>query len=234
MKGRDLLKFRCTGCGNCCGLRVVVTDEDVRRLLAGTGLPINKIVKFYDADEVVGNAREQGWVRFGPDRAGRRVMALLEGRDGNCKFLKDDRCVVYEHRPVTCRMYPFNLEFDDTGRRVTKLEINDAVECPFERDGHNTLREIKRIHFWDDAQDDTYFTKVRAWNRRRPYGTEKEFLAYLGLIEETPAMRRKRLARESKQTRDREALCDLRKLDIKQLSPKQALATLKDLKKLVK
>ena len=57
MKGRELLKFRCTGCGNCCKLRVVVTDADVRRLMDHTGLPAQKIVYFYSADEVDGSSR---------------------------------------------------------------------------------------------------------------------------------------------------------------------------------
>ena len=69
------------------------------------------------------------------------------------------------------------------------MEINDACECPFELDGHNRLTDLKKTWYWDDKQDDAYFTRITRWNRRRRIGTEREFLEYLGLAE--PARTRK-------------------------------------------
>ena len=182
MEGREFLKLRCTGCGNCCKLRVVVTDADVRKLMEYTGLSAKRVVKFYTPDEVDDPPRGPEWIKFGPRLRDRRLMALRD-RHGACQFLKDDRCTVYEARPVTCRVYPFNLSFDETGRRVKAIEINDACECKYELDDKVDLRAVKRVWFQDDRQDDAYFARVAEWGRRERYGTQKEFLEFLGLAE---------------------------------------------------
>ena len=186
MEGKELLKFRCTDCGNCCKLRVVVTDMDLARLMAGTGLPPKKIVRFYGPDDIEGKPRGKGWINFSPRLEDRRVMALREQRGGACVFFKNNRCTVYPHRPVTCRVYPFNLEFDNNGRRVSGIEINDACQCDYDLEGKVSLRELKRNDGWDDQQDEVFFAKIRYWNRTRKLGTQREFLEYLKLDELVP------------------------------------------------
>ena len=170
MEGREFLKFRCTGCANCCKLRVVVTDADVRQLMEYTGLPANRVVKFYTPDEVDDPPRGPEWIKFGPRLRDRRLMALRD-RHGACQFLKEDRCTVYEARPVTCRVY--------------------ACECKYELDDKVDLRAVKRVWFQDDRQDNAYFARVSEWGRRKSYGTQKEFLEFVGLAEPAPSQSRR-------------------------------------------
>jgi Fe-S-cluster containining protein len=171
------LKFRCSGCAVCCTEPVVpVTHQDVARIMNANGHTAKEIVRFFDADEVLADRRIPLWVEL---RQGRRLMGLRKQR-GRCLFLQRGRCQIYPHRPVTCRLFPFNVYLDST-RQVESMEINDAVKCDYSLDGKNTLRAVQALYFRDEKQDETYFAKVRRWNAERPNGTAQEFLVFLGL-----------------------------------------------------
>jgi Fe-S-cluster containining protein len=38
------------------------------------------------------------------------VYEMKKSTYGKCLFLKDNRCTNYEHRPLICRFYPFELK----------------------------------------------------------------------------------------------------------------------------
>ena len=118
---------------------------------------------------------------------GKRVMGLKKGFDEKeqkegCKFYLDQRCTVYEHRPVTCRVWPFTLSLDGEGKRITKMEINDALPCPFELDGKNDPKSLIKNWQWDDQQDEEWETSVKSWNAQRKGGSAEEFFKHLCLI----------------------------------------------------
>jgi Predicted Fe-S-cluster oxidoreductase len=47
--------------------------------------------------------------------------------EGDCVFLKDNKCTIYELRPLICRFYPFELKFDaDKDTHV----FSATSECP--------------------------------------------------------------------------------------------------------
>jgi Fe-S-cluster containining protein len=57
--------------------------------------------------------------------------------EGNCIFLKNKACTIYEHRPVICRFYPFEF-------RPTKSHVNEFLatdECPGIDKGPRPLRK---------------------------------------------------------------------------------------------
>src|SRR5690606_28695269 len=109
---QELFKFRCTGCGNCCkGTIVMLTDHDVRRLVDGAGYAPREFVRFFGEDEVQMAKRHPFWIQF----QRRRAAMGLRWKPGRCTFLdRDDRCSVYEHRPLACREHPFNVTFSET------------------------------------------------------------------------------------------------------------------------
>ncbi|MET0586201.1 MAG: YkgJ family cysteine cluster protein [Candidatus Binatia bacterium] len=176
---RRYLKFRCTGCGNCCRNTVVcITDGDIRRIVEGTGKSPRDFVRFYTHDEVAVAREDQLWVNFD---TGRSVMGLRAVRD-HCIFLDNEtnRCTIYEHRPLTCRDYPFSITFSDTGA-VEKISLRHIVKCPHEWDGDNSRRELKRIASWNERQEESYVKKVKAWNQKESGPkTRPEFLRFLG------------------------------------------------------
>ncbi len=176
---RRLLRFRCTGCGNCCkDTRVMVTDADVRRIMQGTGLPAAEIVRFAGEEQIEVARRSAWWVRLGETRA----VMILQRRDHHCTFLDGaDRCTIYEHRPVTCREHPLEADFDARGR-LTGLRRSDIVACPHEWDGAIPVAELRDVTRWNERQTEDYTTKVAAWNRLHAGPrTRPAFLRYLGL-----------------------------------------------------
>jgi len=114
--GERGLRFQCTMCGNCCtgppGY-VLVTDTEVDRLAARTGLSRAEFTKRYTE-----------LTRKGLSLAERRTR---HGFD--CVFLDRDSipgkaiCSVYEDRPSQCRSWPFwedNLRSPDAWRNARR------------------------------------------------------------------------------------------------------------------
>jgi Fe-S-cluster containining protein len=185
---RTLLRFRCTGCGKCCTEPVVpVTERDVARIMKATGQTARKVVHFFTPAEVKSDPSSTIWTKL---RQGKRVMGLRRIR-GHCQYLRRNRCLIYPHRPVTCRLFPFNIFFDAKGA-VEDLEINDIVNCEYDLDGRVSLERVRALYFEDERRDEVLVERVKLWNHERPNGTASEFLAYLGLDENAP----KRTSRE--------------------------------------
>ena len=173
------LKFRCTGCGNCCRDTVVcITDGDVKRIVEATGLSPLKFVQFYDHDEVSMSENDPLWISF-TDR--KSVMGLRSTHD-RCIFLDDktNLCGIYEIRPVTCRDHPFNVTFSDSGA-VEKISLSKIVQCPHAWDGNISKRELRRVDTWNERQEESYLAKLIVWNKqKRGPKTRPGFLRFLG------------------------------------------------------
>ncbi len=177
---RKYLKFRCTGCGNCCrGTVVLITDDDVNRIVQGIGRDPRDFVRFYDEERVEIAKSSPWWIRVGAKRA---VMALRWQRGPRCIFLSaDNDCTIYEHRPVVCREHPFNVTLSESGA-VQRMTINRVVDCPHDWDGNRTRREIGRVARWNQRQADDFTGKIKTWNRGAKSRTRPGFLRFLGLI----------------------------------------------------
>lgn len=179
--GEELLAFRCTMCGNCCTQTIVpVTAADVARLAAGTGIPAERIVTFHAADDFSSGAEDLSYAELD---VGRRVMCLRRRKvgDGNvCRFYGKDGCSVYEHRPLTCRQWPFDVTLDGRGH-LQGLAVMDSVPCPYELDGHIDARELSRGTQVSQSADRRWAEQVARWNKRHPGGTTQAFLAFVGL-----------------------------------------------------
>jgi len=173
-----LLKFNCTGCGNCCRDTVVcLTDADVQRIIEGTGKPAESFVQFYEDDGVALAKSSPFWVSFGDKPA---VMGLRSTR-GHCVFLdRENRCTIYEHRPVTCRQHPFDIQLSKSGA-VRHLSISGVVDCPHGWEGKIAKRGLRTLLCWNDRQVTRYFAKVQQWRHMRAVvKTPKAFLQFLG------------------------------------------------------
>jgi Fe-S-cluster containining protein len=55
------------------------------------------------------------------------VYQMKKPQKGKCFFLENNRCSVYESRPLICRFFPFALKFNqDSGKYV----FSYTLECP--------------------------------------------------------------------------------------------------------
>jgi Fe-S-cluster containining protein len=68
------------------------------------------------------------------DAGGRRVVEhVLPYVNGRCQFLgSDDRCTIYEDRPVSCREFECVTFFDSRGAHGRFLELNPEVVARLE------------------------------------------------------------------------------------------------------
>ena len=161
-----LLRFRCTGCGQCCvGTYICITDADARRLADGMERPVESFARFAREDELTLGKRHGWWVRF----ARRRGVMVLRWRRGRCIFLDaDDRCTAYAHRPIVCRTHPFKVTLTGEDRGgVAKLSLSRVTPCPHDWDGHDTRRQLGLLERLQWRESGRYVEKVARWNRRR-------------------------------------------------------------------
>lgn len=183
---RTLLKFHCTGCGNCCREPLLpITDQDLRRLVTSTGRRASDLVRWVNSAQIDLDDEPEAFVRL---RVGKRVMTLRHQRTG-CIFLdREMRCSVYETRPLGCRVFPFDALFDRR-KNLRRLELIQATECLYELTGTQSVSRIRRqqLEFSDEVA--AYQAKIAAFNtlqaRRHRSGralmTSAEFLRFLGI-----------------------------------------------------
>jgi Fe-S-cluster containining protein len=92
---KDGLRFKCTGCGQCCTGSpgyVWVSPSEAEAIAKKLNISIEEFVKRYTR------------------RVGNR-LSLIEKRQENnnydCVFLQGKRCTIYDARPKQCRTYPW-------------------------------------------------------------------------------------------------------------------------------
>ena len=116
------LKFSCTGCGKCCTGSpgyVFLTQADLEKLAVHFNLSPAQFARKY--------------CRFKEGK-----YALLENRKTyDCVFLRDNRCTVYEARPIQCRTYPWWVEnlrdqnaWEEAAKHCEGIDHPDAPLIP--------------------------------------------------------------------------------------------------------
>jgi Fe-S-cluster containining protein len=121
----DGLRFKCTGCGDCCTGApgyVWVNQAEIDALARRLGMAVDEFERRY--------VREVGV---------RRTLKELKNYD--CVFLDPEtrKCTVYEDRPRQCRTWPFwnsNLKSSEAWRQTCDV-------CP--GSGHGKLYSIEAI-----------------------------------------------------------------------------------------
>ena len=185
--GEGLLKFRCTGCGNCCKDPLLpLTDSDVVRISQRTGDDPRQFVVWVDRMGIDMDDEPEAFVRL---RQGKRVM-VLKHQGGGCRYLgQDDRCSIYASRPLGCRVFPFDATFSKQGK-LHRLKLIQATDCLYELDGDNDPSAMHEMQTRHEAATAAYQLRVADWNREqgrrkrsgRPAQTSKEFLNFLGVL----------------------------------------------------
>jgi Fe-S-cluster containining protein len=187
MAAQDLLKFRCTGCGNCCKEPLLpLTDKDVIRIRQRTGDDPREFVRFIDRNAIDMDDEPESFMRL---RQGKRVM-ILRHQGGGCRYLgDDDRCTIYGSRPLGCRVFPFDATFSKEGK-LRRLKLIQAADCRYELDGKNDPDGIRELQQRHESATAAYQARIAEWNREQARRTRqgkraqtaREFLAFLGVV----------------------------------------------------
>ena len=164
MTAPRLLKFRCTGCGNCCRDPLLpLTNADLSRIVTHLAVDPAELVKWVSGREIALPAKDENFVSL---RQGPRVMVLRHTR-GHCRFLgADNRCTIYSFRPLGCRIFPFDPDFSRNGK-LLHLRMIDATDCAHELDGSNSVRSLLRLNQDTARELAAYHGIVANWNREQ-------------------------------------------------------------------
>ena len=106
------IHFECQGSGRCCVSRdeygyVYLTKEDRIRMAKALDLSTREFTKKY-CEKLDG------------------IYHLIDGEDGRCQFLSENKCGIYQGRPTQCRTWPFWPEVMDA--KIWEKEV--AKFCP--------------------------------------------------------------------------------------------------------
>ena len=114
IKYKDGIRFECQGSGNCCVSKgsygfVYLSNNDLKRLSKYFNISIKQFKEKY-------SQITDGFIH------------LIEKKsfNGNCIFLKNNRCTVYKGRPSQCRSWPFWNE--NMNIKVWNEDI--SINCP--------------------------------------------------------------------------------------------------------
>ncbi|MBN2343175.1 MAG: YkgJ family cysteine cluster protein [Deltaproteobacteria bacterium] len=122
------LQFECTGCGACCKTHgdyayVYLNHDNVDAISEYLGMTRIDFLNAHCANDEYGNVH----------------LTMVEGQ---CNFLKDDKCVVYAVRPHQCRSWPFWTE--NLTEECWYGEVSDC--CPgIGRGKRYSKEEIEKI-----------------------------------------------------------------------------------------
>lgn len=86
------LRFKCTGCGQCC-----------------TGAPGYVWISIQEIKALAEllNISEKAFTQKYTRRIGNRIALKEDLKNYDCIFLRDNKCLVYSHRPKQCRTFPW-------------------------------------------------------------------------------------------------------------------------------
>ncbi|MBW2093319.1 MAG: YkgJ family cysteine cluster protein [Deltaproteobacteria bacterium] len=95
--------WKCSRCGSCCQSDVVIFDEDVASVPE----------QYRTCEHIkIGDVAVEFW-------------SMKMKADGFCAAYKDGQCLIYEHRPVMCRI--IECSHDPQLRRSQALDALDAA-----------------------------------------------------------------------------------------------------------
>ena len=178
----NLLKSDCGQCSSCCRtIMVELTDSDIERLTKHTGIPADKLVRLYSNPQI-DCEDESDWIRLS---YGKRALGLFKRRNGDCMFLQDDKtCAAYEARPMTCRIFPVCIVFDDN-HEVVDLEISgvikdNTIKCKRIKGNGRSYKSFMSSAIQLKNEQEIFEKKLNEWNSLHSKGLKNDFLNFLG------------------------------------------------------
>ena len=127
---KDRFKFKCVYCANCCSDKTTIVNVsylDILRIIKGLNLTFNEILEilgFYIYDKNVPHDFYKKMV-IPPiiTEKGKAFVGLLKRSTGACIFLDENKCKIYNLRPMFCRTFPFTFKALNVKGYDSKIKI---------------------------------------------------------------------------------------------------------------
>ena len=126
---KDGLRFKCTGCGQCCTGspgHVWIDQEEIAQMAQFLNISPEEFIKKYTRRVKV------------------RLSLTEDPKNFVCIFLKEKKCLIYQSRPYQCRAFPWwieNLRSEEEWQEAkTRCEGIDHPDAPL-----ITLGEIHSV-----------------------------------------------------------------------------------------
>lgn len=96
---------------------------------------------------------------------GRRLMTLA-WQGGGCVLLDGDSCGVHPARPLSCRLYPFDVALGKRGG-IRRLQLLDTTDCPHEWGVTAPERSVAELHTMHRNELTRFAGLVSEFNQRQ-------------------------------------------------------------------
>ena len=177
-----LLNLECGQCSSCCrDIQVDITDSDLKRLVKYTGISADKLVRLYghNKDDI---DIEGDWINLS---YGKRAIVLNKRRNNDCIFLgKNNGCIAYKARPMTCRIFPVCVVYDED-HVIVNLEKSEVItdktiNCKCSPGRGQTYNKFMSTAKQARVEHAAFIKKVDKWNGISDKGNKNDFLKFLG------------------------------------------------------
>ncbi len=103
-------------------------------------------------------------------------LTLKRRKNGYCVFARKENknieCIIYDDRPLTCRLYPLKLT---SKKRIAK---RGGIVCPLTVDKNQSKEKVTYLNDRIQREIKTYGEKAFEWNKNGG-GSLKELINYL-------------------------------------------------------
>ncbi len=138
------IKFKCIGCGYCCKCEpgfVFLGKKDIEMLKNEFNQSFDTLLEKYLRVVNVGEYYQ---------------LSLLEKSNNECIFLENNKCSIYNNRPIQCRTYPFWPQIISSKENYLKekdycpgigngkIVENSVIEAKLNRRFDNSLVLLKK------------------------------------------------------------------------------------------
>jgi len=110
----------------CCSDEIFATVHDILRIAKKTGCDIDTIAKFKKPKKDLYElwSDNEDLKGFMIDKK----LLIIPGKDGECKFLGENGCEIFDFRPGVCRMFPFWFDEDKNGNISIRIDLSESYE----------------------------------------------------------------------------------------------------------
>jgi len=157
--------FDCSGCKNSCCIskKPALNKADVLRIAK----VVDDVFKYLIFRDDI-----QGRVVKGNKHSG--VLTLRNQEDGSCIFYKNDKCTIYNNRPTSCMLYPYNPIFTEKiGGYDLKVETSSCKEL----DKGHSFKYMSNALRW--RKERLEYDKIVAEYNKRENRDFRDFLVML-------------------------------------------------------